>query len=79
MSVNVVFHLKFVKVFGNNPCNAFPKLTTEEFADRFLTTIKATASARSVYLKHLALLVSSSYLYHLAIVILYGCFLEKIC
>ena len=32
-------------------------LTTEEFADRFMGTIKAPDEVRDIYIRHLALLV----------------------
>ena len=46
-------------MFGNRPCEAFPTFTTSEFADRFRSTIKAPDESRSVYVKHLALLVGT--------------------
>ena len=42
----------------------FTSLTTSDFADRFLSTIKASGNWREIYIKHLALLVCFSLFIH---------------
>ena len=51
MTINVV------QLFGNKPCESFPTFTTEKFVDKFYTIVKASASIKPTYIKHVALLV----------------------
>lgn len=53
----VLQHYHAFQIFGNKPCEVFPSLVTSEFADRFISTIKAPGEFREMYIKHLALLV----------------------
>ena len=47
----------YIKLFAKRPCEGFGSLRTEEFADRFMGTIKAPSEFRHIYIRHLALLV----------------------
>ena len=45
------------QLFAQRPCEVFGSLTTEEFADRFMGTLKAPSEFRLTYVSHLSLLV----------------------
>lgn len=45
------------QLFGIKPCEVYCQLTTEEFADRFMATIRAPDELRQTYIQHLTLLV----------------------
>ena len=60
-----VFHTLLIYLFfflldlGNKPCNAFSNLATAEFAEKFLGTMKVPSDLKSLFMKHLALIVNS--------------------
>ena len=54
---NVVLNYYIIQLLAKRPCEGFGSLRTEEFADRFMGTIKAPSEFRHTYIRHLALLV----------------------
>ena len=53
------------------PCQAFPKLKTKDFAERFLVACKVSLENIEVYIKNLAVLVRE-HLYHVVISITFA-------
>lgn len=51
MTISVVvvnYNLHYVQLLGNKQCDNFPTMTTSEFADKFMASIKAPDECRSV-------------------------------
>ena len=47
-----------LQVLGKGHFQTYPRLDTNDSADRFMATIQAPDSVRAVYVQHLAVLVS---------------------